>query len=206
MLLGKTALIGSFQIQVLAYAEALDQAQVEELHMATKTSTSTSGQAVVEFCIGLIGMLVVIAGIFQLGRMGLGRTSARVEATAMASAASMSDEADIRPLRRYIYRMDEGADQRRYTVDDFAQTGDPDAVYRQILRPNQPQVLGGYAPGNTLAGLSDSLDMMINTGLVQGTGVESNIPVMPIVRRLFFDQDSVTIDVQAWSVRTGGLY
>lgn len=174
--------------------------------MATKSHASKSGQAIVEFCIGLIGMLTVIAGIVQLGRMGQGRMNARVEATAMASAASMSDEADIRPLRRYIYRMDAGADQRSYSVDDQAQTGDPDAIYEQMLRPNQPNVLRGYAPGNTLAGLSSSLDMRINTGLVQGTGVESNIPVMPIVRRLFFDQDSVTIDVRAWSVRTGGLY
>lgn len=174
--------------------------------MATKISSRKSGQAMVEFCIGLIGMLAVIAGIFQLGRMGLGRTSARVEATAMASAASMTDETDIRPVRSYIDHMNEGVDQRSFSVDDTAQTGDPDAVYLQILRPNQPAVLGGYAPGNTLAGLSGSLDMMVNTGLVQGTGVEPNIPVMPIVRRLFFDQDSVTIDIRAWSVRTGGLY
>ncbi|MEX2382440.1 MAG: TadE family protein [Opitutales bacterium] len=174
--------------------------------MGTNRDSNKSGQAMVEFCIGLIGMLAVIAGIVQLGRMGLGRTNARVEATAMASAASMTDESDIRPIRSYIDRMQEGADQRSYSVDDRAQTGDPDAVYEQILRHNQPNTLSGYAPGNILAGLSDSLDMRINTGLVQGTGVEPNIPVMPIVRRLFFDQDNVTIDIQAWSVRTGGLY
>jgi hypothetical protein len=29
---------------------------------------------------------------------------------------------------------------------------------------------------------------------------------MPIIRRLFFDQNTVDIDVTVWSVRTGDLY
>jgi hypothetical protein len=48
--------------------------------------------------------------------------------------------------------------------------------------------------------------MQAMTGLVRGSAIESGIPVMPIVRELFFDQNSVDIEMDVWSVRTGGLY
>jgi len=174
--------------------------------MVTDPLIHKRGQALVEFCIGLIGMLAVVAGVFQLGRMGLGRTSARVEATAMASLASMSEEADVRPVRLYIQENTPGPSGRSYSIDDVAVTRDPYAVVSQIVRPQQLQPYRAASEGNPLTQMSDSLEMMTQTGLVQGTGVSPNIPVMPIVRRLFFDEDRVTIEVRAWSVRTGGLY
>lgn len=175
--------------------------------MDTENRRRKSGQAMVEFCIGLVAMLTVIAGIFQLGRMGRARTDARVEATGSASALSMnSASSSFRLIRNYILQNNEGADARSYSVDDMALLGNADAVYDQLLMPNQPNLLRGYAPTNILANIQNSVDLMGETGLVRSTASENNIPVMPIIRRLFFDQDTVDIDVTVWSVRTGDLY
>jgi hypothetical protein len=175
--------------------------------MDTKHPPSKSGQAMVEFCIGLVAMLTVIAGIFQLGRMGIARTDARVEATGSASALSMtSSSSSFRLIRNYIQQNNEGVDTRSYSVDDVQVQGNAGEVYDQLLMPNQPNRLRGYAPTNTLANIQNAVDLMGETGLVRSTASESNIPIMPIIRRLFFDQNTVDIDVTVWSVRTGDLY
>lgn len=175
--------------------------------MDTKQKYAKSGQAMVEFCIGLIAMLTVIAGIFQLGRMGIARTDARVEATGTASALSMTDSSgSYRLIRTYIRQNNEGADTRSYSVDDVRILGNPNEVYDQLVMPNQPNLLRGYAPTNTLANIQNAVDLMGETGLVRSTASENNIPVMPIIRRLFFDQNTVDIDVTVWSIRTGDFY
>lgn len=159
----------------------------------------------VEFCIGLIAMLTVIAGIFQLGRLGLARTRARVEATRFATARGMLPATSL-SVPRYIHRLSASGDERTYSEDDTAIGGDAREAYDRLLAPNQPDRLRLYASGNELAEIDDAFEMMLGMGLVQGIGTELNIPVMPIVRRLFFDEDSVDIQVNVWSVRTGDLY
>ena len=166
-----------------------------------------SGQALIEFCIGLVAMLAVIGGIFQLGRMGMARTDARVDATRFATARSMLDS-DVTGLSvpNYIIRMSEGDDEATYSVDDSRIGGDEGEVYDRFIDSSRPERLRAYAPGNEMAEMSDSFEMLLGMGLVQGVGTRYNIPVFPIVRRLFFDQPTVDIRVSAWMVRTGELY
>ena len=152
-------------------------------------------------------MLTVVAGIFQLGRMGIARTDARVEAIGRVTELGMNDsDSTFQTTRSYIREVSAGADERTYTVDDEQLTSGNVDVYERILEANQSSVLRAYAPGNDLAGIHGANEMSATTGLVQASVVESRIPVMPIVRRLFFDQDTVDVEVEVWSVQTGGLY
>jgi hypothetical protein len=175
--------------------------------MDTDARRTRSGQALVEFCIGLVAMLAVIGGVFQLGRMGLARTEARVEATQRASINSMrSEEATGLSIPGYIARVSEGEDEATYSVDDIRVGGNEQILYERLLAPNQPHRLQEIAPGNPLAEMGDSFEMMVGLGLVPGRGAEYDIPVLPIVRRLFFDQPTVDIDVTSWMIRTGDIY
>jgi hypothetical protein len=161
----------------------------------------------VEFCIGLIGMLAVIGGIFQLGRMGIARTDARVEATQRATSNSMLGS-DITGLSipNYINHISAGGDEYSYSADDFQVGGNEQTVYDRLVDPSRPNLLRGYAPGNDYADMSDAYEMMLGMGLVNGVAFESNIPVLPVVRRLLFNRNSVNIRVSAWMVRTGEIY
>lgn len=166
-----------------------------------------SGQALVEFCIGLVAMLAVIGGVFQLGRMGLARTEARVEATRSATARSMrSSDAAGQSIPNYIHRMDEGGDEATYSVNDRRIGGDEQDVYDRLIAPSSPHLLHTYAPDNDLADINGTLEMLAGMGLVHGAGNRFDIPVLPVVRRLFFDRPHVDIQVSAWMVRTGELY
>jgi len=166
-----------------------------------------SGQAAVEFCIGVVAMLVVIGGAFQLGRLGLARTDARVEATRVATSRSMLPEAFLTTdLTNYLQGMREGPDGSKYSLDDEPNTGNANEAYVTLLEPNHPEILQGYASGNDLAGIEDTYTLMTSMGLVQGGGMELNIPVLPVMRRLFFQHDTVDIQMSVWMVRTGDLY
>ena len=168
--------------------------------------TSKSGQSIIEFCIGLVGILTVIAGVFQLGLMGLGRTSARVDATRAASERSMmSESAGGVFIPRYVYQMDAGRDGFSYSVDDVMISASADEGYDRLVRPMVPNQMRVYSPRSEVSQMRDSRDMMMAMGLVPGTGRTNNIPVLPVVRRLFFNRHSVDIDVQVWSTRTGDI-
>lgn len=175
--------------------------------MDTKPISAKSGQAVIEFCIGIVAMLTVIGGIFQLGRMGQARMDARVEATRAATMFSMLDE-DLTGLfiPNYIRAMDAGPDGWTYSQDDISMGGDALDAHERIIMRMPPAQVRQYAPESPLADMDDAFEMMLGMGLVSGTGAEYGVPVFPIVRRLFFDRHSVNIQVQVWSTRTGGIY
>jgi hypothetical protein len=168
---------------------------------------SKSGQSVIEFCIGLVGILTVIAGVFQLGLLGMGRTQARVQATRIATERSMMSEAAGGVfLPQFVVQMDAGRDGYSYSVDDRAITTHPDVAYDRLVRPMVPNQMRVYSPRSEVSQMQDSMDMMIAMGLVPGTGRTNGIPVLPVVRRLFFNRNSVDIDVRVWSTRTGDIY
>lgn len=168
---------------------------------------SRSGQAAVEFCIGLVAMMAVIGGIFQLGRLGRARMDARVEATRAATSRSMLDE-EVTGLfiPNYIREMHEGPDGYSYSVDDVAVGGNTQDAYDRVVARLRAGAVRQHAPDSPVAEMDDPMEMMMGMGLVAGTGMELNVPVLPVVRRLFFNRDSVDIQVQVWSTRTGDFY
>lgn len=162
----------------------------------------------VEFCIGLVGLLAVIGGIMILGDMSLARTAARVRATRDASRLSMqSANNSVEPIRAHIRSVTEGGDNQRYSQDDSYLSGGAVETFLTLIEPNQPQILSGYAPSNILANIRGSEELMASTGLVMGQDYEQvDIRDIPIIRKLFVNQESVDIGVSVWSVRTGDLY
>ncbi len=179
----------------------------ESQYRPRRPAPPKSGQALVEFCIGLVGMLAVIGGIFQLGLMGRARTDARVEATRSATALSMLDE-DLTGvfLPRYIRRMDAGGDNFTYSVDDFAVSGNTQDAYDRVASRMRPGQVRPYAPGSEIALMGDPVEMLMGMGLVSGVGMELNVPVLPVARRLFFNRGTVDFQAQVWMTRTGDLY
>lgn len=165
-----------------------------------------SGQSIVELCIGLVGILTVVAGVFQLGALGMGRTDARVDATRIATQRSMLSEAATGAYTpRYLFAMTPGNDGYTYSVDDHPLGGDADDAYDRLVRPMSPAQMHTFSPGSEISQMGDGFDMMTAMGLVPGTGRTNDIPVLPVVRTLFFNRPSVDIEVQVWSTRTGDI-
>ena len=168
--------------------------------------TSKSGQSIIEFCIGLVGILTVIAGVFQLGVLGVGRTEARVEAVRRASERSMLPESAGVYLPRFVYQMDAGRDGFTYSVDDQMIGGGAGEAYDRLAAPMVPNQMRRYSPRSEVAQMRDENDMLIAMGLVPGTGRRLGLPVLPVVRRLFFNRQTVDLEVRVWSTRTGDIH
>ena len=190
-----------------------DRGRRSELHPLNSTLyplpsefPSKSGQSIIEFCIGLVGILTVIAGVFQLGVLGMGRTEARVEAVRRASERSMLPESAGVYLPRFVYQMDAGRDGFTYSVDDRMIGGGAGEAYDRLAAPMVPNQMRVYSPRSEVSQMRDEDDMLIAMGLVPGTGRTNSIPVLPVVRRLFFNRHTVDIDVQVWSTRTGDIH
>jgi len=175
--------------------------------MVTKRNRNKNGQALVEFCIGLVALLTVFVGIILLGKLGLARTEARVEATRRANQAIDLGPNTVVQLPNYVRGIDAGIDNRPYSQDDVSLSGNPLNTLLTLAQPNHQIELRSHAPGNQLAELGSSNDFMSSSGLV-GRSVNQRVPIEnhPIIRRLFFNQNMVNLTVTVWSVRTGDLY
>ena len=179
----------------------------EEQILDAKKAYHKSGQSVIEFCIGLVAILTVIAGIFQLGLLIGGRTTARVDATGNAAVLSLQDPSDaFVPIYPFIGKVEEGDDEKSYSADDEKTVTGVNDAYQRIVQNNQTGILRTYAPGNDYAVISNAEDMQAVFGLVRARSTESNIPILPIVRKLFINESNLDIEMEVWSVRTGGLY
>lgn len=171
------------------------------------TRHAKSGQAVVEFCIGLIAILAVVGGIFQLGTLGLARMHTRVEATRLATERSMlGSSATGVFVPDYIGEVNTGTDNYSYSADDVKFGANEQEAYDRLAARLDPDQVRVYDPASPVSGITDGYEMRVSMGLVQGVASDFNIPVLPVVRHLIYDADSIDIQTEVWMTRTGDLY
>ena len=173
--------------------------------MVTKPRHLKSGQAIIEFCIGLIAILAVFGGLIQLGRLGLIRMENRVEATRIATELSMAD-GDVTSTISYLYEVSDGPDTLSYSEDDLQRNGNADEAYDRLGARMQPGLVGAYDAGSPIAGMGGPGEMLDEMGFVRGTAWEMSIPILPVVRNLIYDADEVDLVSEVWMTQTGGIY
>lgn len=174
--------------------------------MATRQgSRSKSGQAVIEFCIGLIAVIAIFGGLMQLGMLGLIRMENRVDATRRASEFSMAD-LQVSSLPTYLARVTDGPDTFSYSEDDTRSSGNALEAYERVGQRLRPDLVRSYAPDSPIAGMTASREMLDAMGFVRGTASEYGIPVLPVVRHLIYDADEIDLVSEVWMTRLGGIY
>jgi len=165
------------------------------------------GQAMVEFCIGLVGVLVVVAAVVQLGVIGMARTTVRTEATAQVSNRSLNTPSDdFSYIRTYIRAVEDGPDQRAYSLDDAEDISGQNQAFERLHEENDASFLRTIDRDNDLASISSSDDMQAVTGFVQAQAIEPNVGLLPIIRRLFFSESSLDVETEVWSIYLGDFY
>ena len=165
--------------------------------------TTRSGQALIETVIALVALLAVVAALVELSRLGRLRTEALMEARREAGEQAMSPGyTRPNPDPRFIYQWSEGGDNRSYSADDVAWTASSQPVSDGLLAPAHPGDLATRVPGNRLSELQ-SLDPVVQGfDLVRGDETSPELELLPVVRRLLYDRDSIRIDAEAWMTWT----
>lgn len=174
----------------------------------TEHPHTRSGQAIIEMVVGIVALLLVFAGLVQLGLFSHARTQMMMEAREQAAVYASSDGGVSDSLPRYIYDWDRGRDERRHSADDepilsaYSAQGTRD----RILGPARPDEVGAVLgdPANELTRAYAVDEVLRSFHLVGASERSDRIPVMPVVRKLLMGSgaDSFVVTGEAWLVWT----
>ena len=117
-----------------------------------RTSNGRAGQALIEMTIALVAMIVVVAGLIQISRLGRVRIDTLNEARAAAAGMMMSDQyLSVPPNSHYLADWTRGNDNSPYSADDEMIGASSESVKFQILAKARPSQLSIEVPGNAIS-------------------------------------------------------
>jgi len=172
------------------------------------TASRLGGQAMIEFIVGLVAVLVVFAALIQIRDLGAAENRTLAEARRSAGIMSFGG---LRPLAtpEYIRLWQTGADRKSYTRDDTHTTADPGILDHTIV---DRAAADAYAwemlnavPHNEIKLLHNNMSPQLGFGFVGDTETEE-VPLLPVVRHLLYGADQIEVESSAWTVWTEGIY
>jgi hypothetical protein len=166
-----------------------------------------AGQAIAEFVVGLVAILILTAALLQIGTLIREDSRTIQEARAEAGIAALSDTyfAPVSPGPRYIQNWSTGPDRAAYTRDDQAILGNADLLAGGIIPYARPDSLASFLPDNSLSPLADSSQVLSGLSFVRGYSSSGPVPLFPITRKLIFGRDTLTVESSAFLIYTKGL-
>lgn len=168
-----------------------------------------NGQALVEFVVGLIAVISILACL----RIGSAMITAHSEAmmTARSKAAETASlEASLLSDAKYIKEATAGQDQRQYTKDDGQTAGNgielSDIVVSKTVSADSDWDTMQQIPDNQLLMLRGNYNPSASFGLVNGNDKKTvPISLAPAVR-FFYNADSIEVECNVWMTQLNGIY
>ncbi|MBI3985638.1 MAG: pilus assembly protein [Lentisphaerae bacterium] len=165
-----------------------------------------SGQAMVEFCVALVVIMVLLAGMIQANRLLRTHSDAMIEARREAAQLAMGALPVISLDARTILDWSTGPDNKPYTADDVPLTSTNTAPQADALTQYaHPSELALFLPLNPVSQLALAGDPIASFALVRGYA-EETVPVLPALRNLVYAGDGIPVESEAYLVWTKGLY
>ncbi len=170
-----------------------------------------SGQAAVEFAVGLLLMLIVLTGILHVARMG--RTSLFLHSVLRGDAGEAAMSRISSPSPDYIADWREGPDGLRFTADDqpVRNSAMVPATLGLLTRSSVREARDWEAVAQntrlplSMVTLRNSPLLATAIGFVHADET-LHVPVDPVIRQLIYAKDEVAIREEVWIPLMGGLY
>jgi hypothetical protein len=153
----------------------------------------------VEFMAGLVAMIVLLAGLIQIGRLMHAHTRTMSAARAAAGRLAMSPTPPISEAALFISDWVPGPDRRRHTHDDQAITTSNAAALPGELVGHAHLEAVTNAPANALATLAASPSPAGDFFMVKGQASEG-VAILPMIRRLVYARPTLEVESEAWLV------
>ena len=174
---------------------------------AVLRSSGRRGQALVEMTVALVVIVVLLAALLQIGRLTRERQDALNAARGDAARFAMSDVYTLQPPPpRYLRDWEVGPDGVRHSRDDVARLGNPAGVRLGIAAKALPDELARRLPANAVSALATRVPTIDEFYLVHGRAESRPIELLPVVRHLLYDAESIVIEENAFLVWTQGIY
>ena len=157
------------------------------------------GQAMIETVVALVALLAVFGAMVQLALLGRARSEAMAEARQEAGENALATGyAAPSPEPTFIYNWDVGGDDRSHSADDFSRPALSGPAHRGLLDPMHADELAVRMPGNAFSDLRDRDPVVTGFDFVKGEAQSGAITLLPVVRRLLYNADSIRITSEAW--------
>jgi len=166
---------------------------------------SRSGQALIEFMVGIVAVIVLLGGAIQIGRISTERTRAMQQATRSAHQLALFGDDASAYVPPYMVNWMVGNDERRHSTDDRRIVGSGNAVMNAADQIAQSQRLREQGVDHPMTALPDSAAVLASTDFVRGTSASLGIPVLPVIRNYVYRANSLSVDASAFMVWSGGL-
>lgn len=163
-----------------------------------------SGQALMELVAALVVILVLVAGTIQICSMGVSHSRLMMKARQEAGQKAMQ-EASPFSGPEFIAACTPGADNIAFSKDDGVVPGNVALLNMGIVNYAQPDELNRHCENNAVTVLANSSYPQELFGLVDGEA-SASVPLMPIIRHLLYQSDSVELQGKAWMTWTKGIY
>lgn len=175
--------------------------------MKSSTTHSKSGQALAELIVGVVAVMVLFALILQLGHLSRARTETLLEARADAGRDAMNPVYQF-PLTgpQSIRDWSPGGDESRYSEDDEELLTGGDMLNDEILSVLPDGSLTTYIP------MTHPIQDVYQSGLPQDAWQlvhdresSDDVEILPVLRHLIYDADSISLEKEVWMTWLGGL-
>lgn len=165
----------------------------------------------VEFLVGLIPVIAIIAAFLQVTALSSSQTDTLVDARQEAGDKAMGfgSAVFLETDAEFIKTWSEGPDGMRHTPDDEPVRGIAgaftDGVIEKTSETPEGWLLLGEIPDNPMVFLRGSMNPSAAFGLVKGEASEM-VPVLSAVKKLLYRADSITVSSTVWLTGCSDLY
>ena len=160
------------------------------------------GQAVVEFIVAIIAVIVLVAGMIQLGLLQKAHTDVMIEARENAGKHAITPvEGDETP--DYVGSWTNGSDKVNYSADDEATDGDT-ADVQTIVNCANPDELENMVGDNLIKSTYDDTAQLMD-GFVNGHS-SSNVTLLSAVQSMWANTNSIEVKSDVWMISLGDVY
>jgi hypothetical protein len=170
--------------------------------------SAREGQAIIEFIVALISVVVLAAGCLQLAVLTRTHTDLMEEARAEAGEKAMSLQS-MAVSPDYILDRTEGSDLKRYSADDEFTTASQSAFQSIIVSKaaNNPTgwSLMNQAPNTALPDLRQTWSPVSAFGLVRGSAQQS-VPLLSATQHMIYGQGEIEVKCTVWMTWMKGIY
>ena len=179
---------------------------------AIRSAHGNAGQAIVEFIVGLVAVLALLAGLIQVASLTATHTDTMIQARRLAGEESQRQLGlgeDLVTDPDYIRDWREGPDNKKHTRDDESTAADPDRLDETILSRSVPDDSGweimSRTPHNRIRRLHSLENPVTLFGLVHGHDAKP-VTLIPAARHLFYDAETVNVECDVWMTWNHGIY
>ncbi len=167
------------------------------------------GQAFVELIIGIVVIVMILAGGIQFFYVSNAHRSLTTTVRGSVGEQALIGSGTVE-TPEYVFTWDDGADEIRHTDDDTPVTGPPQTLTTiadySVGTPADWDLLDPLSRDNPMLVMRESSLPTTELALIKSSTPPVTIVVDPAVRTFIFDLPTVTVRHTVWMPLLGGLY